>query len=125
MDNEGVDSIRGRVSNAFHEHLNRHRDSLMSLQQNDQEPTGQNANHNRLLSFQDVRNHFDQLEPLDNQPDSRRVTSKRINDNKTARTDSKEQVFENDWEEIYHRARRYYFFKNEHIFIYWCRNPQL
>ena len=95
MDNED-DSIRGRVSNAFAQHLGQLRDNLLSRQQSGQE----SSNHNRLLSFQDVRNHFDQLEPLDNQPNNQMAStlSKRINDKKVDN--------ENDWEDIYHRARR-------------------
>lgn len=104
MDNDKTDSIRGRVSNAFAQHLGQLRDNLLSRQQSGQEPS---TNHNRLLSFQDVRNHFDQLEPLDNETNNQMVSnsSKRVNDNKKV-DNNQQQNFENDWEDIYHRARR-------------------
>lgn len=99
---------RGRVSNAFHEHLKRHRENLLSLQ-NETE----NVNYNRLVSFQDVRNHFDQRDlVVDNEPSnnsSRRnqlptPTRRKKNDNDDIT--SNQSPSETDWEDVFHRARR-------------------
>ena len=108
---------RGRVSSAFHEHLKRHRENLLSLQNEaEQESSHQqqviNANHsNRLVSFQDVRNHFDQREMLDNEPRSPRTNQqlppKRKNNEKDdCISPNNQSNLETDWEDVFHRARR-------------------
>lgn len=89
-----------RVSSAFHEHLNRHRESLMSQQSRQCDA---NANHARLVSFQDVRNHFDQ-QPTKNSNSSRQTP---CSNNKKNSNDHKKTNVETDWEEIFHRCRRY------------------
>ncbi len=106
LDNASTDT-RGRVSNAFHEHLKRHRDNLLSLQ-NDQEH--HNVNHNRLVSFQDVRNHFDQRGQLDNDPSSngsrRNQLPPRRKNNDNEDSTNQNSALETDWEDVFHRARR-------------------
>lgn len=117
LDNGIVDtgSRAVRVSNAFHEHLNRHRENLLSRSQSVQEPSVQdtaavictNDNHARLISFQDVRNHFDQHPESNSAPLSRQVVQQKKN---KKGDDNEANNRETDWEDIFHRCRRYIIF---------------
>ena len=94
-----------RVSSAFHEHLNRHRESLMSLQ-NSQNSGQCNINHARLVSFQDVRNHFDQQSTSSTSNISTTRQNLCISKKKDDNDNNKKAVSETDWEDIFHRCRR-------------------
>ena len=116
LDNGIVDTgSRVRVSNAFHEHLNRHRENLLSRSQSVQEPSVQdtaavictNDNHARLISFQDVRNHFDQHPESNSAPLSRQVVQQKKN---KKGDDNEANNRETDWEDLFHRCRRYIIF---------------
>jgi hypothetical protein len=113
LDNVSSTDTRGRVSSAFHEHLKRHRENLLSLQNEEQESNHQqaiNANHNRLVSFQDVRNHFDQREMLDNEPSRPRANQlpprRKNNEKDDGISPNNQSNLETDWEDVFHRARR-------------------
>ncbi|XP_046646967.1 F-box only protein 25-like [Daphnia pulicaria] len=134
LDNASSADTRGRVSSAFHEHLKRHRENLLSLQSEDQDQSSHqviNANHNRLVSFQDVRNHFDQREMLDNEPRSPRTTNqlppRRKNNEKdddiSQPAGGNQSNLETDWEDVFHRARRLFGLREDYAeILHLCRN---
>ena len=105
-----------RVSEAFHEHLNQTRESLQQQQQQPQQLQQQqldnaasdnqlNLDGNQRISFQDVRNHFDQRI---NRQNSNEATSQRIRkplrSERIVKNDNQEPSA--DWEDVYHRLRR-------------------
>jgi hypothetical protein len=102
-----------RVSEAFHEHLNQTRENLQQQQQPQQQQQLDNAasdnqlnlDGNQRISFQDVRNHFDQRI---NRQNSNEATSQRIRkplrSERIVKNDNQEPS--DDWEDVYHRLRR-------------------
>lgn len=104
------------MSSAFHEHLKRYRENLLSLQKEEQESNHLqsvgNANHDRLVSFQDVRNHFDQREMVDNEPNSPQNAARmnqlppRRKNNEDDGSCNNQSALETDWEDVFHRSRR-------------------
>lgn len=134
LDNASSTDTRGRVSSAFHEHLKRYRENLLGLQKEKQESNHLqsvgNANHVRLVSFQDVRNHFDQRGMLDNEPNSPQSTPRmnqlpprRKNNEEDDGTSSNQTPLETDWEDVFHRARRLFGLREDYAeILHLCRN---
>lgn len=130
LDNGIVETgSRVRVSNAFHEHLNRHRENLLSRSQSVQEPSVQDAavictnddNHARLISFQDVRNHFDQ-HPENNSISSAPL-SRQVQQKKNKKDDNELTSRGTDWEDIFHRCRRLFGLREDYAeTLHLCRN---
>ena len=98
----------GRVSDAFRQHLNRQRETLQQVLDQEQP-----------ISFQDVRNHFDQRMTQENQPPGRSGNSASLKRQwKHSREDEDKSEFngsssasnQTDWEDVYHRLRRCGFF---------------
>jgi len=111
----------GRVSSAFHQHLNRHRDDAMTQQQPE---SCADELVSRFTSFQDVRNHFDQrpsnTDNVDNsfQQRGRNVFSSRNNDNDTVES----PCSQTDWEDVYHRLRRLFGLREDYAeTLHLCR----
>jgi len=142
LENVGRDDLaRGRVSNAFHEHLNRHRDNFKTHQQQEanraddmhingsqqqQQQQQQQQKKNQFTSFQDVRNHFDQRNQEEvmndnSYPRSRNVSfSSRKNDNDVE--ESSKMSGQTDWEDVYHRLRRLFGLREDYAeILHLCR----